>query len=120
MKPNWKIALALLHDVVACIAAWYLAYWLRFNLDIPPEHLERAASRLPWVVPLNAAIFLTFGLYRGIWRFASLHDLKRIVIAVGIAAIVMATVFLMMRASVPRSVLIMYPVFLVMIMAGSR
>jgi FlaA1/EpsC-like NDP-sugar epimerase len=120
MKAHWKIALALLHDVLACIAAWYLAYWLRFNLEIPEEHLERAASRLPWVVPLNAALFLAFGLYRGIWRFASLHDLKRIVMAVGIAALMMPAVFLMLRASVPRAVLIMYPAFLIGIMAGSR
>ncbi|HEX2830043.1 MAG TPA: nucleoside-diphosphate sugar epimerase/dehydratase [Burkholderiales bacterium] len=120
MKRNWRIALALLHDVLACVAAWYLAYWLRFNLDIPEEHLQRAASRVPWIVPLNAAIFLAFGLYRGIWRFASLHDLKRIVTAVGVVAIVTAAGFLMARESVPRSVLIMYPLFLAGIMAGGR
>jgi FlaA1/EpsC-like NDP-sugar epimerase len=120
MKRNWKIALALLHDIAACIVAWYLAYWLRFNLDIPEEHLQRATSSLPWLIPLNAVLFLAFGLYRGIWRFASLHDLKRIVLAVTIVAIVMAAVFLMLRENLPRSVLIMYPVFLVGIMAGAR
>jgi FlaA1/EpsC-like NDP-sugar epimerase len=120
MKANWKIFLALLHDVAACIAAWYLAYWLRFNLEVPQEHIERATSHLRWVVPLSAALFLAFGLYRGIWRFASLHDLKRIVLAAGIAALLLPAVFLMLRASIPRAVLIMYPVFLIMFMAGSR
>jgi FlaA1/EpsC-like NDP-sugar epimerase len=34
------------------------------------------------VLPLQAIAFLSFGLYRGTWRFASLPDLKRIFLAV--------------------------------------
>ena len=33
---------------------------------------------LLWVVPLQALVFWSFGLYRGIWRYASLQDLKRL------------------------------------------
>ena len=38
---------------------------------------------LAWIVPLQAFIFLALGLYRGLWRFASLVDLQRIVLAAG-------------------------------------
>ena len=121
MKANWRMALALLHDLVACIAAWLLAYALRFNLEIPDdEHTSTAFSSLLWIVPLHAVFFVSLGLYRGIWRFASLHDFKRIVSAVAIAAVVTSAVFLMLRLRVPRSVLVMYPVLLMVMMAGSR
>ena len=34
-KPNFRTALAFLHDVVASAAAWIIAFWLRFNLEVP-------------------------------------------------------------------------------------
>jgi hypothetical protein len=37
--------------------------------------------------PLQGAIFVAFGLYRGLWRFASLLDLQRIVFAAGLGAL---------------------------------
>ena len=38
-----------------------------------------------WVVPLQAAIFFGSGMYRGIWRYASVPDLQRIAIAGGLS-----------------------------------
>ena len=58
-------------------------YWLRFNLDLHEPFARRHAATLAWVLPLQAAIFLALGLYRGLWRFASLLDLQRIVLAAG-------------------------------------
>jgi FlaA1/EpsC-like NDP-sugar epimerase len=66
------------------------------------------------------AAFWSFGLYRGVWRFASLPDLRRILTAVGVAAIAVPTALIMLRLPVPRSVLIMNPLLLVMLMGGSR
>jgi FlaA1/EpsC-like NDP-sugar epimerase len=75
---------------------------------------------LLWVVGLQAAIFWLFGLYRGIWRYASVPDLKRIVLAVIVAALALPALFLMLQIAIPRSVLIFDPILLVMIMGGSR
>jgi FlaA1/EpsC-like NDP-sugar epimerase len=120
MKINWRSALAFAHDMAACALAWLAAFWLRFNLEVPEYYAEVALASLVWILPLHAAAFLGFGLYRGIWRFASLPDLRRILLAVGVAAIAGPTALLMLQIAVPRSVLIMNPVFLAMIMGGSR
>jgi FlaA1/EpsC-like NDP-sugar epimerase len=111
-----------LHDILAAALAWLAGYWLRFNLAVPPEFQAAALSTLLWVVPLQAVVFWRFGLYRGIWRFASLPDLKRIVLAVGIAALLIPVVLILFRVSavVPRSVLILDPLLLVALMGGSR
>jgi FlaA1/EpsC-like NDP-sugar epimerase len=86
MKVNPRLVLVLGHDLAAAVLAWLGAYWLRFNLSLPAEHLASALATLAWVAPLQFAVFWGFGLYRGIWRFASLPDLKRILQAVGVAA----------------------------------
>ena len=67
--------------------AWLAAHWLRFNLDIPGPFLALALQSAAWVVPINVAIFCMFSLYRGLWRYASLPDLKRIIAAVVVASI---------------------------------
>lgn len=120
--PNVRAALAFLHDVAAAAVAWCAAYWLRLNLEIPDEYMRGMFSAMPIVVGLQAASFLAFGLYRGIWRYASLPDLKRILQAVAVAAMVAPIVFYMLRlpAAIPRSVLILHPILLILFMAGSR
>ena len=119
---NWRALLAFVHDVVAAGAAWIVAYWLRFNLDIPAYYADIMWARLPWVVGPYAALFWIFGLYRGIWRFASLPDLRRILLAVGIGALAVPALFVLMRLgiSVPRSTYLMTPVLLIGAMSGSR
>ncbi len=122
MNLNPRTVAIILHDILAAIFAWLAAYWLRFNLEMPPEFQAAALSTLIWVVPLQALVFWRFGLYRGLWRFASLPDLKRILLAVGLAALLIPLVLILFRVSavVPRSVLILDPLLLVVLMGGSR
>jgi FlaA1/EpsC-like NDP-sugar epimerase len=119
---NWRAWLAFFHDLGAAALAWVAIYWLRFNLDIKDPYLADMGWTLMWIVPLQGAIFLAFGLYRGLWRFASTLDLQRIVLAAGLGALLIPLVLVMLRlqAAVPRSVLIFYPVVLIFLMAGNR
>jgi FlaA1/EpsC-like NDP-sugar epimerase len=117
-----RVALVIIHDALATVVAWLGAYLLRFNLDLPGEYLVAALSTLLWVVPVQAFVLWYFGLYRGIWRFASLPDLKRILKSVAVAAVAVPTILVLFRVQevVPRSVLLLDPILLVIIMGGSR
>ena len=119
---NVRALLAFSHDAAASAVAWFAAFWLRFNLDIPQPHLGGMWGTLVWVVPLQAAIFWVFGLYRGIWRYASLPDLRQILVAVATAAMAVPLVLVMfhIQSPVPRSVHLLDPLLLVLLMAGSR
>ena len=79
---------AVIHDLLMIPAAWLGAYWLRFSLgEISDPFLSSALVAMPLVVVIQGAFFWYFGLYRGVWRFASLPDLVRIVkaVAMGVA-----------------------------------
>ncbi len=121
-KSNLRTTLAILHDLVACGIVWMLAYLLRFNFDLPVSFKLEMQHTLLWVVPLQLAIFWQFGLYRGIWRYASLNDLRRIVLAVLFAAISIPFMLWMLRSNlvVPRSVLVLNPLLLILLMGSSR
>ncbi|MEI6321207.1 MAG: polysaccharide biosynthesis protein, partial [Pseudomonadota bacterium] len=119
---RFRTALAFAHDVVAASAAWCAAFWLRFNLEVPDPYFSVMLMSLAWVVPLQAAVFWLFGLYRGIWRYASVADVQRIVFAVLVAAMAVAMVLTLQGGptGVPRSVLILDPLLLAMAMGSSR
>jgi len=104
------------------VFAWVAAYLLRFNFSIPAEHAQYMLQSVVWVILLQSVVFLFFGLYRGMWRFASVPDMKRIVFAVGTAAVLIAALLFMLSSVIviPRSVLILDPILLMVMMGGSR
>ena len=119
---NWRASLAFVHDTCAAALAWIAIFWLRFNLDLRDPYVGEAWFTLVWILPLQATIFLALGLYRGLWRFASILDLQRIVLAAALGAILIPLVLVMLQLQtvVPRSVLVLYPIMLIFLMAGSR
>jgi len=111
------------HDLATVPVAWLLAYWLRFNLgEIPDPFLNAALLVLPLVILVQGTVFWIFGLYRGIWRFASLPDLMRIGKAVLTgSALVFFTLFVFDRMqTVPRSVPFLYLILQTLLLAAPR
>jgi FlaA1/EpsC-like NDP-sugar epimerase len=118
-----RASLAFAHDVVAAGVAWLAAFWLRFNLEVPPPvFLHAALTALPAVIAVHAVVFWLMGLYRGLWRYASLPDLQRILVAVGLAGLAMPALFTLSAfpSVIPRSVYLISPLLLAAAMGGSR
>jgi FlaA1/EpsC-like NDP-sugar epimerase len=114
---------AFAHDLLTIPVAWLLAYWLRFNLgEIPTEFLDGALVALPLVILVQGAVFWLFGLYRGVWRFASLPDLLRIGKAVFAGtALTLFVLFVFNRmGQVPRSVPALFLGLELLLLAGPR
>lgn len=110
------------HDLLATGVAWVGAFWLRLNLQIPEPYWGSMLQSLPVVMGVQAIILWRFGLYRGIWRYASLHDLRLIMLAVGLCALAVPSILVLLRLAdpIPRSVFILDPMLLMFSMGGSR
>ncbi len=128
MKSYWQFLSnlrsfgAFAHDVAVAFVAWSLSFLLRFNFEVPSNFYTHLYETVFCVVLLQSAVFVMFGLYQGVWRFASIPDLKRIIKAVVVAATIVAALLFMLSPPivVPRSVLILDPILLVLLMGGSR
>lgn len=121
-KAPWLSFSAFFFDLCAVALAWLGAYVIRFNGSVPPSFLHGGLSALVWVLPAYAFVFRIFGLYRGIWVFASLPDLVRIAKAVATGALVTMVASLMVQPVpiTPRSVLVVSPMLLFLAMGGAR
>jgi FlaA1/EpsC-like NDP-sugar epimerase len=118
--PQTLVAVA--YDLTVAVIAWTVAFFARWNFPAPPEATAVLLQTLPVVVAIELACFAWFGLYRGIWRYASMHDMKRIVSAVGLSALLVPVVLLVWRhgIGVPRVLYLLNPLMLVLFMGGGR
>lgn len=119
--PNRLIAF--FFDIGMISFAWFGAYWLYCNLhQIPTDILKQAVASFFPVVFLQASTFWLFGLYRGVWRYASIPDLIRIIKAVGTGTIGILILFFFIKSSfdLPRVVPVLYALLLVFSLTGPR
>lgn len=120
MLRRWAIVS---HDLLMIPLAWLGAYWLRFNLGVVPwEFLRQGLVVLPIVLLVQGLVFWNMGLYRGIWRFASVPDLLRIskAIIVGTAASAFAIFLVARLTDVPRSAFVLDGLLLMFFVGGPR
>jgi FlaA1/EpsC-like NDP-sugar epimerase len=119
---SFRSALALIHDIAVAIFAWYSAFLFRFNFDIPLEQIALIKKTIIIVVIFEGITSVSFGLYKGAWRFASLTDLKRILVSVFTSSVILVSILFIIdtEPNVPRSILILNPILLILMMSGSR
>ncbi|BBP97076.1 nucleoside-diphosphate sugar oxidoreductase [Burkholderia sp. SFA1] len=122
IKASWLSAGAFFFDLVAVAGSWLAAYVIRFNGAVPQDFRHGALMALFWVLPVYGIVFRVFGLYRGMWVFASLPDLMRISksIVVGALVVMVGAVMSQPMPIIPRSVLIVSPLLLFLAMGGAR
>lgn len=109
----------ILHDIIMVGIAWTLAILIRYEWPLFPDVEATLWQALPIVIIVQSLVLWQGGLYRGIWRFASLPDLLSILRAafVGTLSIALVLVLFNRLALIPRSSLLFYP-FLLIIFLG--
>ncbi len=118
----------LLWDAALLAVIPLLAYALRFeSFAWDAEHARTAWTFAAVMLPLEIGILVSFGLYRRLWRYASVWELE-LIFAAGVvaaaSALVVGAVLLpstgLTPVRVPLSVLAMYSVFTTCIVAAPR
>ena len=120
VRSRWA---ALMHDLFWVPVSLWLAYLVRFNFEsFSLESFSQFKLAASVAFFVQGFAFYFFGLYRGMWRFASIPDLVRILQAVVVGTgVTFFSLFLMSRLEgVPRSVLLLYPLLLTGALTGPR
>ena len=80
-SPLKRILFFLLSDTLISLFTLYFAYNLRFNFQIPLNFIDNFAFIFIVLLLLKIFVFINFRLYRTAWRFFSLYEIKKILIA---------------------------------------
>lgn len=103
-------------DTFVLAASFCIAYLLRFDFAIPVEHHRNIAHQLPYVVVLELLALWYFGVYRFIWRYIGMAEMKAFIVS-GAAA---TTPLLVIRLAVVWPALAVWrvPLSVIMINGG--
>ncbi len=111
-------------DLAIVVAAWFFAFRLRFDTDLP-VYYERYVSWevLGLVAAIKLAIFALFGFYNRWWRYVSTRDMwgaARGVVAASLTTFLVFSFFDIHAADVPRTVWVIDGLLTLALVAGSR
>jgi FlaA1/EpsC-like NDP-sugar epimerase len=115
-------AVVVAHDLVMVWLVWQVLCRLRWGMEPSPPLLPMWSVEIAFVLGVQGASFWVMGLYRGLWRFASVPDLWNILKAsvLGLFGIALGLFLYNRLGTLPRSVLVLYPLVLVCLLGAPR
>ena len=122
MRLLSRSALSLLAlDLALGLVAWWGAFWLRFNLDVPAEFVRLARVSSPWCLLGLAAGLVLRRVDRQVWTYIGLPEFRQLAGGVFLGSVFTATAVLMLRLpDFPRSVLLLQPILAFLLMGAAR
>jgi len=103
---NRNFLIMLAGDAFLMGVSYLLAYYLRFDWHVSLDELTNFWSTVVWIVPIKLACFFYFGLYKGMWRYSGIEDLKNLSkgCVVSSAIIVLVLLVTVRFVGFPRSI----------------
>ena len=119
---NRRALLAFVHDVLMAALSVVVSLYLRLGGDIVDYKPRLTITYILSFTVIAASVFLLTGLYRGIWRYASLPDLFNIARAVTLTvAVFLPVMFVITRLeALPRSTLLIDWFVLIALLGAPR
>ena len=122
LPNNRRAVFAFVHDVAMAALSLVVSLYLRIGSEIVGYEPRLTAFYVVSFTVIAASVFRLTGLYRGIWRYASLPDLFNIARAVSLTVLVFLPVmFVLTRLqALPRSTLLINWFVLIALLGAPR
>ncbi len=119
---NKNFYLMLAADAACFAVALVLAYLLRFDFALPGVFRFQMYGMLKYALGIKLGVFLLMGLYRGMWRYTSLTDFRRLIEAsvLSSALLVAFTAYTFGFAGFSRAVLLVDGLLTLLLTSGLR
>jgi len=120
--PLGRAKIAYGHDIIMASLSLPLSLWLRMGASIDTVPAEFIIQNTVLFGVVAACVLWPMGLYRGVWRYASMNDLIQITKAVSLAVLIFVPIlFITSRAEfLPRSLPIINWFVLMTLLGGPR
>lgn len=119
---NSRRLIVSIHDVMMLVVAWFFSNLLRYDFDMTLLDLNTIGFMLIGFIPVHLFISSYLGLYKGLWRFASLNDmltLLKVVILTTLITIIFVFIYNRLEG-VSRTALILFPILYAALLAAPR
>ncbi len=116
-----------LFDIIIFFSSFTISFYLRGQLEIrgleglPPQYTAYFIEYILIIIAVKLLSFILFGLYRKMWKYASLRDFITIVESLVLSSAVMVFIFYIIEAPYfPKSILIIDFLLTLILIVASR
>jgi FlaA1/EpsC-like NDP-sugar epimerase/lipopolysaccharide/colanic/teichoic acid biosynthesis glycosyltransferase len=119
---KWRRPIIVVVDVGLIVLANYLAFFLRYDGNIPQSEHNVFEQTVLGLVAVRGIAFALYGLNEGLWRYTSLWDLQNILkgVLVSTVAFVGWVYWVMGISGYPRSIFVIDAILIIGFLAGMR
>lgn len=103
-----RVVFILVADILSAFFSYVLALLVRFDFhykSIPDIYISNILFLIPFAILTTLSVYYVFRLYHSIWRYASIAEVYRIVLAYFALAVLMFAEIRIERLNIPRSCL---------------
>ena len=123
--PQWvfRAFYLSLYDLITVNFAYFIVLWLHYNLrytTIPLKYLQAYLSFVPVYSLFTLSVFYFLKLYKSIWKYVSLSEMNRILLATIVTAIFHGIGITVLCIRMPISYYLMGPLFQFMFTVSVR
>jgi FlaA1/EpsC-like NDP-sugar epimerase len=104
------------------VLANYLAFWIRFDGVITDEVKSLFMEMIPWLVVIRGLTFVPLQLYKGLWRYTGIWDLRNVIVGVTGSTVLFYILvhWIFGLRGYPLSIFIIDSLLLIFLMGGLR
>ena len=120
---KYSVPVVLSHDIFAVIAAWWLSFFIRYDLtSISTTVIHHALKVQSLILVSHVFFYWYYKTYKPLWRFFSLPELFRLSKAIFCAWFLNIAVLFLLHdlVQIPKSIWFIYPLWLMLILGLSR
>jgi len=107
-------------DIVLLTLAYFLTFELRFEFYVPNIFLDILKSTFVFVVLIKIVFFVVFGLYNSLWRYVSIDELFKLIIATTLSSILIYILNVGFTFNLPRSIVLIDWILSIFLTGGLR
>lgn len=107
-------------DLILLTLAYFLTFELRFEFYVPEMYITLLKSTFFYVVLIKMILFSTLGLYNSLWRYVSIDELFKLIIATTLSSILIYIININFDFFIPRSVLFIDWIISIFLTGGFR
>ncbi|MDD5120688.1 MAG: nucleoside-diphosphate sugar epimerase/dehydratase [Candidatus Omnitrophica bacterium] len=119
---KYRRLLIIFANLFLVVLSYYLSFILRFDFNLPVDYFRVFINTLPFLIIIKLSVFYYFGLFRGLWRYVSIYDLKQIIKANVFATIIfiLGAIFIYGTNIIPRFIFVNDFILCVAFIGGIR